>query len=152
MRIRSITFLCTPSDDTQVHFRCDFCLNLTLHMCKLCVAVNSNRHSPHSFLLPYLYLPITLFQSILSLPETVTRHFLLLCHVLRIGQGYRLYINIKRANSYQKDVVSTFTSSIDTLFIYFRKHHKLICMCDKSDNDYYAMISNGIGNEILSGA
>ena len=152
MRIRSITFWCIPSGDAQNYFRCDFCLNLTLHMCKLCVAVNSNRRSPHSFLLAHLYLPITLLQSILSLPETVTGHFFLPYLVLRTGQRYRLHINIKRANNYQKNVVSTTTPSIDILFIYFRKHHKLICVCDKSDNDFYTMTSNGIGDEILSGA
>ena len=67
-----------------------------------------------------------------------------------LGLSYRFHISIKSANNYPKDVVPTFTSSIDILFIYFRKYLKLICIRDKSVNDCYTMTSNGIGNDITS--
>ena len=36
-------FVCRPSSDAQVHFRCRFCWNSALHMLSYCTFVNSRR-------------------------------------------------------------------------------------------------------------
>jgi len=68
IRIIPITFLWIPCDDVHVHFRLDFCWNPVLHMYRLWSVVNSRKRPPHSFLLPYQYLPITIFRSVSLLP------------------------------------------------------------------------------------